>query len=68
MPFALSKTRVSREIAQAVVDAHLGTQRTMSAYTELTDGMYNAAYLIELASGLKTVLKVAPTDAVKVLR
>lgn len=68
MPFAVSKTRVPREIAQAAIDAHFGTQHPMSAYTELTDGMYNAAYLIELAGGLKTVLKVAPSDAVKVLR
>ena len=68
MPFALSKTRVPRDVAQAAIDAHFGKQHPIYGYTELTDGMYNAAYLIELDGGLKTVLKVAPSDAVKVLR
>jgi aminoglycoside phosphotransferase (APT) family kinase protein len=68
MPFALSKTRVPRDVAQAAVDAHFGARHPIREYTELTDGMYNAAYLIELDGGLKTVLKVAPSDVVKVLR
>jgi aminoglycoside phosphotransferase (APT) family kinase protein len=65
---SISKTPISLEIAQTLVAAHFGAQPTLRGYTELTDGMYNAAYRIELADGQKMVLKVAPPDAVKVLR
>jgi aminoglycoside phosphotransferase (APT) family kinase protein len=68
MTYALSKTPIPLKTAQNLVTAHFGTQHTIRGYTELTDGMANAAYLIELADGLKTVLKVAPPDAVKMLR
>jgi len=66
--YALSKTPTSLETAQAIVAAHFGGQAKIDRYTELTDGMYNAAYLIELADGQKSVLKVAPPKHVKVLR
>jgi aminoglycoside phosphotransferase (APT) family kinase protein len=68
MTYALSKTPISLETAQTLIAAHFGTEHAIRNYSELTDGMANAAYLIELADGLKTVLKVAPPDAVKVLR
>ena len=54
--YALSKTPTSIETAQAIVAAHFGGQAKIDRYTELTDGMYNAAYLIELADGQKSVL------------
>lgn len=66
--YALSKTRISLEAAQTLIAAHFGGQAQIHQYSELTDGMYNAAYLIELTDGQKSVLKVAPPDHVKVLR
>jgi len=36
--------------------------------TELTEGYFNAAYRLTLEDGLTCVLKVAPPDAVKVMR
>lgn len=66
--YALSKTPISFETAQIIVAAHFGGQATIHHYAELTEGMYNAAYLIELADGQKSVLKVAPPDHVRVLR
>jgi aminoglycoside phosphotransferase (APT) family kinase protein len=66
--YALSKTPVSPDTAQTLVVAHFGGQARIDRYAELTDGMYNAAYLIELADGQQLVLKVAPSDRVKVLR
>jgi aminoglycoside phosphotransferase (APT) family kinase protein len=72
MAYSLSKTPISLETAQSIVAAHFGAQARIANYAELTDGMYNAAYLIELANGqrpgLKTVLKVAPPDHIRVLR
>jgi fructosamine-3-kinase len=66
--YALSKTPISLETAQTIVAAHFGGQAKIERYTELTDGFYNAAYLIELADGHKSVLKAAPPDHVRVLR
>ncbi len=65
---ALSKTPITLETAQTLVAAHYGAQATIHQYTELTDGMYNAAYLIELLDGRNSVLKVAPSDHIRVLR
>lgn len=65
--YALSKTLVSQAVAQSIVATHFGSESKVHRYTELTDGMYNAAYLIELSDGQKMVLKVAPLDRVKVL-
>jgi len=66
--YALTKTKITLESAQTLIAAHFGGQARIAHFTELTDGMYNAAFLIELTSGEKTVLKVAPPDDVKVLR
>jgi aminoglycoside phosphotransferase (APT) family kinase protein len=66
--YALSKTPIPLETAQTLIASHFGGQAKIDRYTELTDGMYNAVYLIELADGQKSVLKVAPSDHVKVLR
>ena len=66
--YALSKTPISLETAQTLIAAHFGGQAKINRYTELTDGMYNAAYRIELTDGHQSVLKVAPADQVKVLR
>jgi len=63
-----TKTTISLETAQTLIRTHFGGYAKINNYIELTDGMYNAAYLIELADGRKTVLKVAPPDQVKVLR
>ncbi|MCB0187041.1 MAG: aminoglycoside phosphotransferase family protein [Caldilineaceae bacterium] len=66
--YALSKTPVTRTTAQTLVATHCGSQATIDHYVELTDGMYNAAYLITLTDGQNAVLKVAPPVHVKVLR
>ncbi|HEU4327725.1 MAG TPA: aminoglycoside phosphotransferase family protein [Roseiflexaceae bacterium] len=64
---SLSKLAVSRDAAAAVVaDAFPGC--ALATYRELTEGFYNAAYLIELDSGQRYVLKVAPPDTLRVLR
>ena len=66
--YALSKTAVSKDTAQTIISAHFGRQTKIAHYSELTDGMYNAAYKIELTNGQKSVLKVSPPDQVQVLR
>lgn len=64
---SLSKLAVPREAASAVI-ANVFPGRTLSAYQELTEGFYNAAYLAELDDGRRCVLKVAPPDTLPVLR
>lgn len=65
---SLSKLSVPREIAQALFEKYMGSGARIAAYQELTDGMFNAAYWIELADGMTCVLKVAPPPEVVVLR
>ncbi len=64
---SLSKLAVPREAAAAVV-AETFPGRSLTAYRELTEGFYNAAYQIELDDGRRCVLKVAPPDTLRVLR
>jgi aminoglycoside phosphotransferase (APT) family kinase protein len=66
--YSYSKTQISIDIARQIVCQIFGNGSTINERHELTDGMFNAAYFLELADGLKCVLKVAPPDSVKVLR
>lgn len=66
--YALSKTPVSQLTAQTLITAHFGSKAHIQNYSELTDGMYNAAYLVELMDTRRFVLKVAPPDDFKVMR
>ncbi len=65
---SLSKTTVSVDAAQSIITGAFGAASTIRAFEELTDGFFNTAYAITLADGLRCVLKVAPPDAVRVLR
>jgi fructosamine-3-kinase len=57
-----SKVPVEREQIDALVRRHLDHRPT--AIHELTDGMYNAAYRVDLAGHDPVVLKIAPPDGV----
>lgn len=59
-----TKTRLSADQIQAMVVKHLGEE--VKGTSELTDGMFNTAYLLEV--GRPVVLKVAPPDRVPVLQ
>lgn len=66
--YSISKIHLSREIAENIATAHFGEQARLCAFTELNEGYYNAAALLELENGLKCVLKAAPPDSLRVLR
>jgi aminoglycoside phosphotransferase (APT) family kinase protein len=63
---SLTKPVVIREQIDSLAIAHLGCVPT--AVKELTDGWFNAAFLLSLADGHEYVLKVAPPPGVKLLR
>jgi aminoglycoside phosphotransferase (APT) family kinase protein len=65
---SISKTSLTHEMVQAIVTHHFGAASRLVAAEELTDGYYNAAYGLDLADGLRCVLKVAPPASVPVLR
>ena len=67
MPYSLSKTLISEEAARAVAACHFGSNHGLRSFTELKDGMFNTAALLELEDGLKCVLKAAPPEDVTVL-
>lgn len=65
---SLSKTPVALSLACQIVASHFGSRTSISLYHELTDGFFNAAYLLELKDGARYVLKIAPHPSVRVLR
>jgi Ser/Thr protein kinase RdoA (MazF antagonist) len=65
---SISKTPLTHETLQGIVTHHFGSAGRLVAAEELTDGYYNAAYRLDLADGLRCVLKVAPPASVRVLR
>ncbi|GAB4201549.1 MAG: aminoglycoside phosphotransferase family protein [Roseiflexaceae bacterium] len=62
-----SKLAVSRDTADLLI-AGAFPGCTVAGYHELTEGFYNAVYLIEQGNGQRCVLKVAPPDTLRVLR
>jgi aminoglycoside phosphotransferase (APT) family kinase protein len=65
---SISKMTVPAAAAQAICFDTFGGSALVHTFQELTDGYFNAAYLIELAGDRRCVLKVAPPDSVRVLR
>ena len=65
---SLSKSPVSRQLAEIIVKRHFDSRPSISSYRELTDGFFNSAYFIELDSGTRCVLKIAPHPSIRVLR
>ena len=68
MARSISKMTVPAAAAQAICVETFGGDAIVRTFQELTDGYFNAAYLIELEDGRRCVLKVAPPAAVRVLR
>ena len=66
--YSFSKIPLNADLARAIARKHFGAERSLKTFTELTDGYYNAAALLELEDGLKCVLKAAPPPEVQVLR
>jgi len=65
---SLSKTPISKKIAQEIISLHFGNRASILDFHELTEGFYNAAYYLELNDGSRYVLKVAPPPTARVLR
>ena len=65
---SLSKTPLNIETARKIVASNLGSAASLTRFEELTEGFYNAAYLLEIDHRQKIVLKIAPPPAVRVLR
>jgi aminoglycoside phosphotransferase (APT) family kinase protein len=62
---SITKNRISREDIEAALIPVLGEKP--STINELHEGMFNAAYSVELENGKKYVLKVAPSPKVTLL-
>ena len=59
---SITKNHQSPETLQALCRAAF-PDRTVASVTELTEGMFNAAYRIDFADGGASVLKIAAADA-----
>jgi aminoglycoside phosphotransferase (APT) family kinase protein len=65
---SLSKRNIDVGTARQMVAAAFGPDAAIRRYDDLRDGFFNAAYQIDLVSGQRVVLKVAPPADVRVLR
>jgi len=62
-----TKTRLSPVQLEAVVRRAFGADASLASAKELTDGWFNAAYMLELEDGRQAVLKIGPGDQAEVL-
>lgn len=65
---SISKTQIAPATAAAIVERAFGADAALAELQELTEGFFNAAYLLRLAGGRRCVLKIAPPANVPVLR
>ena len=63
----MSKNKQSPQSIEQLVSIAFPNDKMIS-FKELTEGLCNAAYLIELGSGIKTVLKISSADNSSFLR
>jgi aminoglycoside phosphotransferase (APT) family kinase protein len=68
MVASISKTRVDRDVADAIVDRAFGSASAVVAFEECEEGWFNAVHRIRLSDGSACVLKVAPPPDIRVLR
>jgi aminoglycoside phosphotransferase (APT) family kinase protein len=67
MAESISKTKIDRAVAEAIVADAFAGEAELVHLDELTDGWFNAAYRLGLSDGRTVVLKIAPPPAVEVL-
>jgi len=63
---SISKTPVDKDTATLIARDAFGAVE-LDGFEELTDGWFNAAYVLTLADGRRVVLKVAPPPDIEVL-
>lgn len=64
---SISKTPVGSDVAAAIARDAFGHDAELADLSELTEGWFNAAYVLTLADGRRGVLKVAPPPDVQVM-
>ncbi|MET0406665.1 MAG: hypothetical protein ABW123_29875, partial [Cystobacter sp.] len=62
-----TKVALERELVVLLVREVLGSTSAVRHIEELADGMFNAAYALELDGGTSVVLKVAPPPELPLL-
>lgn len=65
---SISKTRIAREQAEAMVAVAFGESAVLQRFEECDEGWFNAVHRLELDDGTRCILKIAPPPGVRVLR
>lgn len=65
---SFTKIALTPQHASAILARHFGAGARLARFTELKEGLFNAAACLELDDGFRCVLKVAPPDHIPVLR
>jgi aminoglycoside phosphotransferase (APT) family kinase protein len=65
---SISKTRISREQADAIVALAFSGTALLQRFDECAEGWFNAVYRLQLDDGTRCILKIAPSPTIRVLR
>jgi aminoglycoside phosphotransferase (APT) family kinase protein len=65
---SISKTRITREQAGAIVAVAFGDRVELQEFEECNEGWFNAVHRLYLSDGTHCILKIAPPPGVRVLR
>jgi aminoglycoside phosphotransferase (APT) family kinase protein len=65
---SITKSRLSDMQMAAMVKRAFGNSVFPEQISELTDGFFNATWMLKLSNGMKTVLKVSPSRGITVMR
>jgi len=64
---SMTKRKLDNQTMNKLIECAYGKDTLVRSIVELTDGYFNASYLIEFQNGEKSVLKVAPPKDVEVM-
>jgi len=65
---SITKTKLTCKQIYIMTEVAFGKGTKPVIITELSDGYFNSAYFLSLSNGFKTILKVAPSKAITVMK
>jgi aminoglycoside phosphotransferase (APT) family kinase protein len=65
---SITKSKISEDQIRRLVKSAFGDEYILESIEELKEGYFNTAYSITAKDGFKTILKVAPSKEIKLMR
>ena len=65
---SITKSKLTHAQIEEMAKAAFGSNEKVESFTELKDGYFNSAFMLEMNGGQKAVLKVSPSKDIRVMR